>query len=389
MNEDSGEGIRRDIERLVRGACTDEALATCQTLLALGPVVYALRNYEDDVLRTHVLRDFLRAVRDHAASKETPEDPQTPVRAAGALIGVDSRNFQTLGARQDLAGGIIKESGRNLRRQENRRELVAAYSDAIVDFIKDPVALAEFDRNERTWITRHMPEPRSDGKILNAVRLLLSSDDPVDRAFLSPLTSGRSDEKAWRLNMSSFYELRRRLLKFKDRLEDAIESARDSPDAWASKSYNVKMVYSGDLTLIRSTIYERVLKRMAASPFDERLENDFWDRLYLVFRASPEPDDGSWLLRLRDPDLWDGKKRKEVAESIPVSGDAEADAAWQEFLVTCHCTPGDQVAERMCGIHVLLRHCETASEIATQILLGQLTDVDSHTGIARSDGLPK
>jgi hypothetical protein len=371
MNADSGQGIRRDIERLVEGACTDEVLVTCRTLLALGPVVYALRNYDDDVLRTHVLRDFLRAVRDRAASIETRENREAPVRAAGALIGVDSRNFQNLGIREGFAGGILKESGRNVRRPENRGELVAAFADAVIDFMSDPLALAEFDRKERAWITRQMPEPRSDRRRLNVFGQLLTSDDPVDKALLSPLTSSRSDGEAWRLKMGNYYELRYRLMTLKDELEKAIDSARASPDAWANKTYNVKVLYSGYLILIRASIRERVRKVGAASPFDEKLENDFWDRLYLLFRASPEPDDGDWLQQLRSPEF---REREEAAQSIPLSGGAEADAAWQDFLVTCHCPPGDEAAESSCGLHVLLRHCEEAANLAERILLGQLTN---------------
>jgi hypothetical protein len=93
--------------------------------------------------------------------------------------------------------------------------------------------------------------------------------------------------------------------------------------------------------------------------------------------VSPEPDDGEWLQRLRNPDLWEGKTRKDAAQSIPLSGGAEADDAWQDFLVTCHCAPGDQVAESNCGMHILLRHCEESSKLAEQILLGELTDVNS------------
>jgi hypothetical protein len=180
-------------------------------------VVNALHKYDDDILKTHVLRDFLRAVRDHAG----PDD--LPVLAATKLIDVDSHNFTKLSVREGFAGGILKESGRNVRRLENRQELIAALADAVIDFVKDPAAIEEFDRKESAWIIRQMPAPRSDGKIINALGHLLTSDDPVDGAFLSRLTLGRADEKAWRRHMHIYYRLREILNTLSKELEKAID----------------------------------------------------------------------------------------------------------------------------------------------------------------------
>jgi hypothetical protein len=52
-------------------------------------------------------------------------------------------------------------------------ELISAFADAVLAFIRDPEAVQQFHREQRRWITWQMPEPRSDGKILS-LRLSLS-----------------------------------------------------------------------------------------------------------------------------------------------------------------------------------------------------------------------
>jgi hypothetical protein len=127
------------------------------------------------------------------------------------------------------------------------------------------------------------------------------------------------------------------------------------------------------MVMSRGQIYSMILVPPPEESFNRELELSLGDCLYEIFQASPESDDGAWFERLNDPEFWVGKTRKEVAQEVPINLPNTAEA-WREFLVTCHCPPGDEAAESNCGIHILLRLCDRGAELAEQILMGQLTE---------------
>ena len=55
------DGVRRDVERLVKESCTDQALAKCSFLLDLAPIQSIARG-EHSSARVYILRKFLKAV---------------------------------------------------------------------------------------------------------------------------------------------------------------------------------------------------------------------------------------------------------------------------------------------------------------------------------------
>ena len=378
-------GMLHDLRILAARSCDDDALAACTNLLALPPV-YRVTEGVNSSVKPYVLRLLLRTV----LGRVEAEDLDT--RAAGALIGVESRYRIAREIRVAAAAAILGASERTVRRREPA--LLRSLAGAITDFILSAEPVERFVKANRSFLSSGLSKPSTDhedgeealtrqsastapppelGDILKWL-FRTAREDPVAEAMLKQMETRDPDNARLLRLIASLYGLKSASSQLSQILSRIVSERRDDralPDAvranrwdgWegmdAVRLNTEAVMFHGSLAILMMNQGYRLIS--GESEAERHARQSIQDvYLYIPLKA----ENTAWLGELL---AWPkpGQELVSVARSESIMPDIpeslEARPHWIQFLARCECESDDSPDES-CVVHAMIRACQQCTD---------------------------